>query len=136
MKLISLGLTCAALAIFGVACTDTATPTNTSTATSTASPAASSSPAPADEFARARTNFTKNCEACHGPNAEGGTKEIEGKRIRVASLKAGHAVRHTDDELTKIITNGEEEMPAFKDKMSGEEITELVRFVRKNFQGK
>jgi len=127
---------CAALALLGVACTETATPTNTSTATRTASPAASASQAPTDEFARARTNFTKNCEACHGPTGEGGTKEIEGKRIRVASLKAGHAVRHSDEELTKIITNGEEEMPAFKDKISAEEITEMVRFVRKNFQGK
>jgi mono/diheme cytochrome c family protein len=136
MKIISLVLTCAALALVGVACTETGTPTNTSTATGTASPATSSSQPPTDEFAAARANFTKNCEACHGPTGEGGTKEIQGKRIRVASLKAGHAIRHTDDELIKIITNGEEEMPAFKDKMSAAEITELVRFVRRNFQGK
>ena len=136
MKLISLVLTCAAIALLGIACTETATPTNTSTATNTASAAAPASQAPTDEFARARTNFTKNCEACHGPNGEGGTAEVEGKRIRVPSLKAAHAVRHTDDELTKIVTNGEEEMPSFEDKLSAEEITELVRFVRKNFQGK
>ena len=136
MKLISLALTCAAIALFGVACTETATPTNTSTATRTASPAAQTSPAPADEFARARTNFTKNCEACHGPNGEGGTVRVEGKRLRVPSLKAAHAVKHTDDELLKIVTSGEEEMPAFEDKISAEEIAELVRFVRKNFQGK
>ena len=136
MKLISLVLTCAAIALFGVACTETATPTNTSTATRTASPAAPTATAPVDEFARARTNFTKNCEACHGPNGEGGTVQVEGKRLRVPSLKAAHAVKHTDEELLKIVTNGEEEMPAFKDKVSAEEITELVRFVRKNFQGK
>jgi mono/diheme cytochrome c family protein len=35
-----------------------------------------------------------------------------------------------------MITNGEEEMPAFKDKMSAQEIAEMVRFVRKEFQGK
>jgi mono/diheme cytochrome c family protein len=136
MKLISLVLTCAAIALFGVACTETATPTNTSTATRTASPAAQTSPASVDEFARARTNFAKNCEACHGPNGEGGTVTVEGKRLRVPSLKAPHAVKHTDDELLKIVTNGEEEMPSFEDKISAEEITELVRFVRKNFQGK
>lgn len=136
MKLISLVFTCAAIALVGVACTETATPTNTSTATRTASPAPPTSSASVDEFARARTNFTKNCEACHGPNGEGGTVQIEGKRLRVPSLKASHAIRHTDEELLKIVTDGHEEMPAFKDKVSAEEITELVRFVRKNFQGK
>jgi mono/diheme cytochrome c family protein len=136
MKLISLVLTCAALALVGIACTETATPTNTSTPTTTASPAAAASPTSTDEFARARTNFAKNCEGCHGPSGEGGTVTIEGKRLRVPSLKAAHAVKHTDDELMKIVTNGEEEMPAFGDKISAEEITELVRFVRKNFQSK
>jgi mono/diheme cytochrome c family protein len=136
MKLISLVLTCAAIAFLGAACAKTETPTNRSTAAGTASPSATTSSTPADEFARARTNFAKNCEACHTPSGEGGTATIEGKKIRVASLKAPHAVRHTDEELLKIITNGEEEMPAFKDKLSAEEIAELVRFVRKNFQGK
>ena len=136
MKLISLALTCAAIALVGVACTEKATPTNTSTATRTASPAPPTSTASVDEFARARTNFTKNCEPCHGPSGEGGTVQVEGKRLRVPSLKASHAVRHPDDELINIVTNGHEEMPAFKDKVSADEITELVRFVRKNFQGK
>jgi mono/diheme cytochrome c family protein len=35
-----------------------------------------------------------------------------------------------------MITNGEEDMPAFKDKMSAQEISDMVRFVRKEFQGK
>jgi mono/diheme cytochrome c family protein len=35
-----------------------------------------------------------------------------------------------------MISNGEEEMPSFKDKMSQQEIADLVKFVRKNFQGK
>jgi len=136
MKLISLMLTCAVIAMFGAACGETATPTNISPATSTASPTAPASSASVDEFARARTNFAKHCETCHGPNADGGTVTVEGKRLRVPSLKAAHAVKHTDDELMKIVTNGEEEMPSFEDKLSAEEITELVRFVRKNLQGK
>jgi len=35
-----------------------------------------------------------------------------------------------------MITNGEEAMPSFKDKMSQQEIGDMVKFVRKNFQGK
>ena len=138
MKLVSLVLTCAAVALISIACTDTGTTTSTPTPSRAASPAATApAAAPGDEFAAARTNYGKNCEACHGPNGEGGpVKTPEGKQIKVPSLKAPHAVRHKDEELTKMITNGEEAMPAFKDKLKPEEITEMVRFVRKNFQGK
>ena len=135
MKPISLVLTCIAIALVAVACTETATPTNTNTATVTRT----ASPTPAasvDEFARARTNFATHCEGCHGPNGEGGLAKVDNKQIKVPSLKADHAKKHTDDELVKIVTGGEEEMPSFKDKLQAQEITELVRFVRKNFQGK
>jgi len=136
MKLISLALACVATALFAIACTETATPTNTST--STASPAPAAPAASVDEFATARANYKKNCEGCHGPDATGGLVKLEDKKkqIKVPSLKADHAIKHTDDQLTKTITNGEEEMPAFKDKMSSQDIAQMVRFIRKEFQGK
>lgn len=134
MKLISLALTCVAIALFAAGCTETATPTNTST--SSASPAAPAATASVDEFATARANYQKNCEGCHGPDATGGLVKVDKKQIKVPSLKAEHALKHTDDQITKMITNGEEEMPAFKDKMSAQEIAQMVRFVRKEFQGK
>jgi len=134
MKLISLALTCVAIALFAAGCTETATPTNTST--SSASPAAPAATASVDEFATARANYKKNCEGCHGPEATGGLVKVDNKQIKVPSLKAEHALKHTDDKITKMITNGEEEMPAFKDKMSAQEIAQMVRFVRKEFQGK
>ena len=134
MKLISLALTCVAIALFAAGCTETATPTNTST--SSASPAAPAATASVDEFATARANYKKNCEGCHGPEATGGLVKVDNKQIKVPSLKAEHALKHTDDKITKMITNGEEEMPSFKDKMSTQEIADMVRFVRKHFQGK
>ncbi|HJS24563.1 MAG TPA: cytochrome c [Pyrinomonadaceae bacterium] len=135
MKLISLALTCVAIALFSIACTETATPTNTNTTTSRT--AASPSPSPSvDPLATARANYEKNCEACHGDQGVGGLVKVENKQIKVASLKSDHAIKHTDDQLVKVITGGEEEMPAFKDKLSQQEIADLVRFVRKEFQGK
>ena len=136
MKLIALALTCVAIALVVAACTETAMPTNTKTSTATVSPAA---PAPSvDPFATARANFAKNCEPCHGPNGEGGLVQVpnSNKKIKVPSLKSEHAIKHTDDQIAKMITNGEEEMPAFKDKMTAPEIADMVKFVRKNFQGK
>jgi mono/diheme cytochrome c family protein len=135
MKLISLVLTCAIIAVAGAACTETATPANTSTTNRAASPTPAVA-ASVDEFASARANYAKNCEACHGPNGEGGPVKTPKKTIKVPSLKSAHAMKHSDDEIIKLITNGEEEMPSFKDKLKPEEITEMLRFVRKNFQGK
>ena len=135
MKLILLALTCIALALVGIACTETATPTNTATPRAATTP----TPAPAasvDELAAARANFTKNCEACHGPTGEGGVVKINDKQLKVPSLKADHAIKHTDAEMVDYITNGHEAMPAFKDKLNAQEVTELVRFVRKTYQGK
>ncbi|HYK21194.1 MAG TPA: cytochrome c [Pyrinomonadaceae bacterium] len=132
MKLVSLVLSCITILLLVTACTETVAPTNTSKPTS-AAPAPS---APVDELANARANFTKNCEPCHGPTGEGGLVKVNNKQIKVPSLKADHAIKHTDEQLTKMITNGEEEMPAFKDKLKPAEIAEMVRFVRKNFQGK
>ena len=134
MKRIALALTCIAISLVIAACTETATPTNTST--NTTRPAAPSPTATPDELAVARVNYAANCEACHGPTGEGGLVKVDNKQIKVPSLKAEHAVKHTDEQITKMITNGEEAMPSFKDKLKPEEIASLVKFVRKEFQGR
>lgn len=136
MKTISLALTCVAIALFSIACTETATPTNTNTARTAATPAAPSPSPSIDPAAVARANYAKHCEACHGAEGTGGLVKVENKQIKVASLKSPGVAKHTDDQLVKAITNGEEEMPAFKDKLSQQEITDLVQFIRKEFQGK
>jgi len=137
MKLTLLALSCLLFGLVAIACTETAAPTNSAapSTTSAASPAPSAA-APADEFARAKTNYAKNCEACHGPKAEGGLAKVDNKQIKVPSLKSDHAIKHPDDKLVKTITNGQEDMPAFKDKLSADEINELVRYIRKVVQAK
>ena len=139
MKLISLALLCVAIALVAlaaVACTETPTTTNTNTSRAAASPAAPAATATPDPLAGARANFTKNCEPCHGANGEGGLVKVDNKQLKVPSLKSDHAIKHTDDQIAKMITNGEEAMPAFKDKMSQAEIADMVKFVRHHFQGK
>ena len=134
MKLIGTVLACIALSLIIIACTEKAPATNSARPTAASSPANAASPV--DEFATARANYQKNCEGCHGETGEGGLVKVENKRIKVPSLKADHALKHTDEQITKMITNGEEEMPSFKDKMSAAEISEMVKYVRKHFQGK
>ena len=138
MKLTLFTLSCLVLALIAIGCTETAPPTNTANPRTAASPAApAATPAAAtDEFAHAREIYAKNCEACHGPNAEGGLAKVDNKQIKVPSLKAAHAMKHDDAKLTKMITNGEEEMPSFKNKLKPEEISLMVSYIRKVLQGK
>lgn len=89
-----------------------------------------------DELAFARANYAKHCSACHGDEGKGGIVEIEKVKLRVPNLTEGHALRHTDEKFVKQITDGDDEMPAFKDKLSPDEINAMVRFIRKEFQGK
>lgn len=100
------------------------------------SPASAATIAASDPFAQAYLNFQKNCQECHGEKGQGGTVEIKGRKLKVPSLRDGHALDHTDEKFVKQITEGDDEMPAFKDKLSGEEINDLVRFIRKELQGK
>jgi len=136
MKLTLFVLSCIVLALIAIGCTETASPTNTATPRTATSPATPAASPAADEFAHAREIYSKNCEACHGPNAEGGLAKVDNKQIKVPSLKSDHAIKHDDAKLTKMITNGEEEMPAFKDKLKPEEISLMVRYIRKVLQGK
>ncbi len=101
-----------------------------------ASPATAAATATPDPFAQAYMNFQKNCQECHGEKGQGGTVEIKGRKLKVPSLRDGHALGHTDEKFVKQITEGDDEMPAFKDKLSAEEINDLVRFIRKELQGK
>ena len=100
---------------------------------------AQSSPAPTatpDPFAAARGTFAKECQVCHGPEGKGGPVKLEdGTRLRVPSLREGHALHHPDSDFRKQITQGGDGMPAFKDKFSEQQIEELIRFIRHEFQG-
>jgi mono/diheme cytochrome c family protein len=114
----------------------TACKTNQSAATSNTgnSPPATSSP---DQFAAVRPIYEKECQSCHGANGAGGPVKLEdGSKLKVPTLREGHAVRHGDDEFTKQITKGGDGMPAFDTKLSTNQTNDLIRMIRVEFQGK
>jgi len=59
----------------------------------------------------------------------------DGTRLKVPSLREGHALRHPDSDFRKQIQAGGDGMPAFKDKLSSQQIDELIKFIRQEFQG-
>lgn len=88
-----------------------------------------------DPSAAVRAIYTRDCESCHGPEGNGGRVKLEdGTRLRVPSLREGHALRHPDSDFVKQIKNGGDGMPAYKDKLSQQEIDGLIRFIRAEFQ--
>ncbi len=116
--------------VFATACKQgsTTTPSNTS-----AKAGASSTP---DPFANARGYYAKDCQTCHGANGEGGPVKLEdGTRLKVPSLREGHALRHPDSDFVKQITKGGDGMPAFENKLTPDQINELIRFIRHEYQG-
>jgi mono/diheme cytochrome c family protein len=131
MKLMKLSLLIAFSGLLMMACNNSAEQTGQPKAT----PAASASATP-DEFAAARESYTKNCVGCHMEKGEGGSVTVDGHKLKVPSLREGHALKHPDSEFLEQITKGGDGMPAFKDKLKPEDMDALVRFIRHEFQGK
>jgi len=76
--------------------------------------------------------FRQNCAICHGAEADG--KEINGKLI--PSLRYGDAAKKSEQEIYEQIANGKLPMPAFKNQLTDDEIKRMVKFVRRDLQGK
>ena len=130
MKLFAIFVMVAA-ALLLVACDKTSTPNSNNG--NAASPNSSATP---DAFATTRALFDKDCKECHGADGTGGRVKLsDGTRLRVPSLREGHALRHPDSDFVKQIEKGGDGMPAFKDKMSSQQITEMIKFIRQEFQG-
>ena len=101
------------LAILATACGGD----STDSSDSTAPPAAGS----------AAEIYSLNCARCHGAELEGGFGP---------SLDAGSRVAELEDaELIETITAGRNSMPGWGDKLSPEQITDLVAFVRESASG-
>ena len=88
-----------------------------------------------DELAASREIYSQKCVRCHQENGAGGKIQIEDVELRVPNLRDGED--ETDADYTRRIERGATgKMPAFKGKLTDEEIKNLVRYIRRDFQGK
>ena len=100
--------------------------------TSNSHPGASATP---DQFAAARGTYDKECKTCHGPTGQGGPVKLDdGTKLKVPSLREGRAVRHDDAEFVKQITKGGDGMPAFDKKLTADQVNEIIKMIRTEFQ--
>lgn len=72
--------------------------------------------------------FKDNCTLCHGEDGSGNTPT--GKALKAKDLRSDEVQNKSDDELTKVITKGQGNMPAWGSKLSAEQIKSLVAYVR------
>jgi mono/diheme cytochrome c family protein len=140
MKTFKIILALSLLTIFILACSQTQnTNTNSNTAAvvnnTTANMNATPSATP-DELASARKIYSEICVRCHKETGEGGVVEIEGSKLKVPNLKTEGKMKDPDSEFIEQIEGGGDGMPAFKDKLSEQEIKDLVKLIRKDIQGK
>jgi mono/diheme cytochrome c family protein len=76
--------------------------------------------------------YRQNCAICHGTEAYG--KEIDGKFV--PSLRFGGIEKKSEQEIYDQIAHGKLPMPAFKNQLTEDEIQKMVKFIRKDLQGK
>ncbi len=67
--------------------------------------------------------FEKKCATCHGKDGKGHTKM--GEKMGIKDLTAANGA-----EVEKIIADGKNKMPAFKGKLSDEEIKALAGYIK------
>ncbi len=125
------------------ACSQSTRPTANSTAANTTT--ANTSPRPTEPtkpvevvVKSGKDLYTINCMTCHKDSGKGGKVTVEGKTINPDDLTSANMIAKTDAKLYEYVADGivDEGMPAFKDKLSPEEMKSVVAHVRTLQQGK
>ena len=73
------------------------------------------------------TLYKSKCAACHGADGAG---SATGKKIGAHDFTMGDVQGMSDTELSTVITNGKNKMPAYGKSLKAEDITGLVAYIR------
>jgi cytochrome c6 len=72
--------------------------------------------------------YKAKCAMCHG--ADGSASSGMGKSMGLKPLGSPEVQKMSDADMTTIVSGGKGKMPAFKGKLSDEEITAVVKYVK------
>ena len=75
-----------------------------------------------------RSLYIQNCARCHG--ADGRAETRLGKKLEAADLTSDDVKGLSTAKITRAITNGRHDMPAFKKKLTRQQITQIAGYVR------
>ena len=74
--------------------------------------------------------YSKNCATCHGKDGRADTFKSKHHHHARDLTDAGWQSRVSDERILDSIRDGRGRMPAFKGKLSNEQITSLLAYVR------
>jgi len=72
--------------------------------------------------------YKTKCAVCHGADGKGET--TVGKTNKVRDFASADVQKQSDADLTGIITNGKNKMPAYGKSLKPEQVKDLVAYVR------
>ena len=139
MKLIVFFTVLATVALIVACGSNTTVNVNTANRSSNTAAASTSDPvtsASNDEMASAKKLYTDNCAKCHKDDGTGGKVTVEGRTMEPDNLTDKRRKALSDEKIIKFIHDGieDEGMPAYKDKLSQDEMKQIVRYVRVEIQ--
>lgn len=73
------------------------------------------------------TVYKANCAPCHG--ATGDANTAAGKAFKVPAFTSEVVVKQSDADLLVIAKNGKGKMPAWHDKLSEDQLKDLITFI-------
>jgi mono/diheme cytochrome c family protein len=79
-------------------------------------------------FADGGADFKAKCAACHGATGAGDT--TMGKNLKLKDLSSAEVQKQSDEELSTVIGKGKGKMPAYDGKLSKDQISDVVKFIR------
>lgn len=148
MKFLKSGLVVSLAVLFSAACTVTET-TNTNTNRNSSVPVAATPTPPANANAASANSNTAGaastidaaalfnnetapkCASCHQADGKGNPAMKASMKDLPDFTDAAWQKKATDAEMIETIKNGHKPMPAYKDKLSDDQIKALVAYVRK-----
>lgn len=72
--------------------------------------------------------FKAKCAMCHGADGKGET--AMGKNLKLHDLGSAEVQGQSDADLTNTITSGKGKMPKYDGKLTKEQITDVVKYIR------
>jgi mono/diheme cytochrome c family protein len=72
--------------------------------------------------------FQSRCVTCHGADGSGNT--MMGKQLQAKDLRSPEVQKLSPREMKQVVSSGQGNMPAFGDRLSDDEIAQVVAYVR------
>lgn len=134
-KIILCGI--AAALSLNAACGQAGQPSSNSAGSNTANSSATPKPAesvkpPEVAVKTGKDLYSIHCMTCHKDSGKGGKVTVEGKTLNPDDLTSANMKAKSDEKLYAYVADGieDEGMPAFKDKLTPEEIKTVVAHMR------